>query len=81
MSGQLLIGYEELSKLTGIPINTLKDYRAKGKGPRSAVVGGKVKYRHSDVLEWIDQCFAESARGANTATPTFTPLGNRTRVA
>jgi len=77
VSEQLLIGHEELSKLTGIPINTLKDYRAKGKGPRSAIIGGKVKYRRSDVLDWIDQCFEESARGANTPPPKFTPLGNR----
>jgi hypothetical protein len=36
------MGYAEVSELTGIPVYTLKDYRAKGdKGPRSAVIAGK----------------------------------------
>lgn len=59
------------------PVNTLKDWRAKAKGPRSAVIGGKVMYRKSDVLAWIDECFAESARGANVKTQEFKPLGKR----
>ncbi|MUM33247.1 helix-turn-helix domain-containing protein [Mycolicibacterium sp. CBMA 361] len=76
MSQQLLIGQQELSEITGIPRNTLKDYRAKNKGPRSAVVGGKVKYRYTDVLTWMDQCFEESERGTDVV-PQFTPLGKR----
>lgn len=70
------MGYESTSELLDIPVYTLKDYRAKGKGPRSAVIGGKVKYRRSDVLAWIDECFADSGRGAE-AMRGFTPLGNR----
>lgn len=79
MSEPILMGYEDVSNLLGVPINTLKDYRAKGKGPRSAVIGGKVKYRRSDVLAWIDDCFQESARGA-TLEHAFKPLGNRSLV-
>lgn len=68
----------EFSTTAGIPINTLKDYRAKGKGPQSAVIGGRVKYRRADVLNWIDQQFEQSGKGANIA-PRFQPLGNRSR--
>lgn len=72
-----LIGYQEASLLTGIPVNTLKDYRAKGKGPLSAVIGGRVKYRHADVLAWVDGQFDRSAKGASVMRPVFEPLNGR----
>ena len=72
-----LIGYAEASVLMGgVPINTLKDYRAKGKGPRSAVIGGRVKYRRSDVLAWIDEQFTQNIDSAGGSS-LFKPLGNR----
>lgn len=41
-----IVGFDVASKiLGGVPINTLKDWRAKGRGPRSAVIAGKVRYR------------------------------------
>ncbi|WP_373202869.1 helix-turn-helix transcriptional regulator [Mycobacterium marinum] len=74
----ILIGYADVSKMTGIPINTLKDYRAKGnKGPRSAVIGGRVKYRRTDVLAWLDDQFDKTAKGSAKPTPAFSPLGKR----
>ncbi len=79
MSESILLGYDEVATLLGIPVNTLKDYRAKGKGPRSAVIGGKVKYRKSDVLTWVDDRFAESAKGA-AVNRGFKPLGKRSLV-
>lgn len=78
MSESILMGYGEVSELTGIPVFTLKDYRAKGdKGPRSAVIAGKVKYKRTDVLAWIDEQFEKSGKGG-IAKPArqFTPLGN-----
>jgi predicted DNA-binding transcriptional regulator AlpA len=80
MSEPILMGYAELSALIGVPINTLKDYRAKGKGPRSAVIGGKVKYRQSDVLTWLDEQFGKTAKGNGRPAPTFSPLGKRSLV-
>jgi predicted DNA-binding transcriptional regulator AlpA len=65
MSDSILMSMQEVSDLLGIPINTLKDHRAKGRGPQSAVVGGRIKYRRADVLTWVDERFAESAKGAN----------------
>lgn len=76
----LLIGYNEASDLTGVPVNTLKDYRAKGKGPRSAVIGGRVRYRRADVLAWIDEQFEQTVRGAGIK-PAFSPLRNRSATA
>lgn len=73
---------KQTSSALAIPINTLKDYRAKGKGPRSAVIGGRVMYRKSDVLTWIDERFAQSGRGGkNAPVAAFTPLGRRSVVA
>ena len=81
MSKPILLGYEQTSELTGIPINTLKDYRAKGKGPRSAVVGGRVKYTREDIDAWIVELFEQSGKGGKAAAePVFTPLGRRSRV-
>lgn len=84
MSKSLLMGTEEFRELTGVPINTQKDWRAKGsnKGLQSAVIGGKIKYRRADVLTWIDEQFAESRKGGDVKThKPFTPLGNRSKAA
>jgi len=79
MSDPILMGYEEVSALTGIAVNTLKDYRAKNKagGPPSAVICGKVRYRRSDVLAWVDAQFEQAAKREPKAMPVFTPLGRR----
>jgi predicted DNA-binding transcriptional regulator AlpA len=53
-----LLFIDEVSAWTRIPVNTLKDYRQRGRGPRSAVIGGKIRYRRSDVGEWLDAQFA-----------------------
>lgn len=76
----ILMGYAEVSALIDVPVNTLKDYRAKGKGPRSAVIGGKVKYHRADVLTWLDEQFNQTSKGSTKLTPTFSPLGNRSLV-
>jgi hypothetical protein len=82
VSESILMGYAEVSELTGIPILTLKDYRAKGiKGPRSALVAGKVKYKRADVLGWIDEQFEKSGKGGMVKPVAhFFPLGNRSLV-
>lgn len=68
-----LVGYDAASKiLGGVPINTLKDWRAKGRGPRSAVIAGKVRYRVADLEAWLDAQFDQPPE-----KPTFTPLGKR----
>lgn len=81
MSESILMGYEEVSALLGVPVNTLKDYHAKGKGgPRSAVIFGKVKYRRADVLAWLDAKFEDSGKCGAKPAPVFSPLGKRSLV-
>lgn len=58
MSETILIGIAEASELSGIPVNTLRYWRQKSTGPRSASFGGKVKYRRDEFLAWIDSQFA-----------------------
>lgn len=80
MSDSILMSYAEVSALTGIPVNTLKDYRSKGsKGPISAVIGGHVRYRRADVNDWINRQFEQSGKGGKPVNndPVFTPLGCR----
>ncbi len=73
------MGTDEFFDLTGVPVNTQKDWRAKGgkKGPRSAVIGGKIKYRRTDVMAWLDEQFGEPAEHLVKPVPKFTPLGKR----
>lgn len=79
MSKSLLMGTDEFFELTGVPINTQKDWRAKGsvKGPQSAVIGGKIKYRRADVMAWLDNQFTSPAKPIAEPASAFTPLGNR----
>lgn len=45
---------EEVSELTGVPLNTLRFYRATGKGPKMWKLAGRVVAYRDDVLEWLD---------------------------
>jgi hypothetical protein len=72
-----IVGYDGASEiLGGVPINTLKDWRAKGRGPRSAVIAGKVRYRVVDLESWLNEQFEQQP---SETTPMFTPLGRRSR--
>ncbi len=47
---------EWVSERTGIPVNTLRFYRAQGTGgPPSFKLGRRVVYDESDVEAWIDE--------------------------
>lgn len=53
----------EVSEMTRIPVATLRWYRNLGnKGPRSALLGGRVMYREQDVLAWINAQFEQEAK-------------------
>ncbi|WP_343902141.1 helix-turn-helix transcriptional regulator [Arthrobacter rhombi] len=52
-----LMTMDEVSEETRIPVNTLRFYRHKGTGPKSAKIGGKVMYRREDLDKWINQAF------------------------
>ncbi|SEE21267.1 MerR HTH family regulatory protein [Arthrobacter alpinus] len=49
---------DEVSKMTRIPLATLRFYRHLGsKGPKSALIGGRVMYREQDVIDWVNAAF------------------------
>lgn len=47
----------------GIPAGTLRYYRASGMGPASFRLAGRVRYRRSEVLAWIDEQERSTRRG------------------
>jgi DNA-binding transcriptional MerR regulator len=58
-----LLLQEEVANRVRRPIATLRFWRHKGIGPRSANVGGRVLYRESDVEAWIEKQF-DAPQGA-----------------
>lgn len=51
-----LIDINELSDLLGVPLSTLRFWRHKGRGPKSANIG-RIVYRRADVEAWLDEQF------------------------
>ncbi len=52
-----LVTYDEFeaSKITGFTVKTLQQRRWAGKAPRFLKIGRKIRYRESDLLEFLDQ--------------------------
>lgn len=48
-----LLRAADVAKLLGIPVATLANWRASGKGPPYLRVGRHVRYRDADVEAWI----------------------------
>ena len=50
-----LLRMEDVSDMTGVPVNTLRYWRQKGAGfgPVSVRIGRRVVYREADVEAWI----------------------------
>ena len=49
-----VISIEEVARRLDIPKSTLYQWRYKGTGPRSHRIGKHLRYRWSDVLNWLD---------------------------
>lgn len=43
----------EVAEYLRVPVATLRYWRAVGKGPRSRLVGRRVRYERADVDEWL----------------------------
>lgn len=54
---------EEVAEQLRRPVGTLRQWRAKGKGPRSFRVGGRLMYRSADVEEWLRTQVEGSSKG------------------
>ena len=51
---------QELAAYLDVPVSTLYDWRWRGEGPRGFRVGKHIRYRRSDVEQWIHQRLQES---------------------
>lgn len=60
-----LLRINEVSELLGIPVLTLRDWRAKGRGPKAAKFGQRLVYRQRDVERWVDEQFADASARSN----------------
>lgn len=49
-----VVSIDEVARRLDIPKSTLYHWRYKGTGPRSHRIGKHLRYRWSDVLDWLD---------------------------
>ncbi|WP_064931735.1 helix-turn-helix transcriptional regulator [Mycolicibacterium peregrinum] len=64
-TGEGLMTTQEVSTELGIPVGTLRYFRSTGKGPASFRLAGRIRYRRSEVLQWVvDQERATRRGGA-----------------
>lgn len=47
---------DDAAKVMGIAPGTLSNMRSRGEGPFFFRIGRSVRYRHSDVLKFINKC-------------------------
>jgi excisionase family DNA binding protein len=59
-----LLDQHEAAKLLGISVRTLERHRLTGTGPRFARIGRLVRYRQSDIAEYIEQNVRTSTSSA-----------------
>jgi DNA-binding transcriptional MerR regulator len=62
-----LLTQAEVAERLRPPVATLRFWRHKGTGPRSANVGGRVLYRQSDVEAWLEKQFSPSETAGDAA--------------
>lgn len=55
-----LLTIDELATELKRPVATLRWWRHNGDGPLSAIIGGRITYRRSDVQKWLDEQFAQA---------------------
>jgi len=57
----------KVSKITGVPVATLRYWRHAGQGPASFTFGRRVVYRRSEIERWIAEQEEATRRGGNGA--------------
>lgn len=58
-----LMKAEEVAAEYRIPLPTLRYWRARGEGPRSARLGRRVIYKREDVEAWIEKAYEKTSTG------------------
>jgi predicted DNA-binding transcriptional regulator AlpA len=51
-AGERHLTMQDLADRCGVSINTVRQWRMKGTGPRGMAIGKYVRFRLTDVLEW-----------------------------
>ena len=51
--GEQLVSIPELAAYLGVPIATIYQWRHHGRGPASYRIGRHVRYRTSDIEQWL----------------------------
>lgn len=46
---------DSLAKYLDLPVRTIYQWRQRGVGPRGIAVGRHVRYRRTDVEQWLEQ--------------------------
>lgn len=64
-----ILTLDEVSERTGVPVNTLRFYRAtRSGGPKTFKLGGRVVALEEDVDAWVSACYhAEDTASPETA--------------
>lgn len=70
IAGQLapLNTVEKVSEVVGIPVNTLNDWRTKGKNLKFVKLGRAIYYRRDDVLDYLQSQVFNSTAEAKAAS-------------
>jgi len=55
MDDQAILSAKELSGYLGVPYKTLLSWRVEGFGPQAMKLGRHLRYRKSDVDQWLAQ--------------------------
>jgi excisionase family DNA binding protein len=62
-----ILNQKEVAKLLGISTRTLERHRVAGTGPRYAVLGKLVRYRQSDLADYVERHLRSSTSDASLA--------------
>lgn len=58
---------EEVNSVLGVPVNTLNDWRSKGRGPKFVKLGRSVYYRRDAILDYLRESEFSSVSEAKAA--------------
>ncbi len=62
-----LLSAREVSRMTGVPVGTLRYWRHSNIGPASFTLGRRVVYRRGEVERWISKQESLTRRGGGDA--------------
>lgn len=52
-----LMTISDVAEMVNIPVNTLRYWRQRGRGPTGARIEGRLLYREQDVMAWVNNAF------------------------